>query len=293
MKIRCVERKNLNKLKYDKCIEESVNTRIYAFSDYLDVVTDHWAVLVLEDYEAVMPLPWRSKYGIKYIYPPCWTQQLGLFSVADFDVQLVDLFLKAIPKKFIKVTMQLNSWSASLATVQERVNYTLGLNNTYTEIFKGYRKDRKDRLKKFLKRDCVIQTETDPKPIINLFRTHYKASEKLNNLDYLKLEKLCEQKSLQPIILGVYNSDEELISGTIFFKDQKRIYYLFSANNAEGNKIQANTAMLDDVIKQHAETNLVLDFEGSMIPGIASFFKSFGSRLEPYYLFQNFSFRKI
>ena len=72
--IRYIRRKEIDIAKYDACIETAINARIYAYSWYLDIVADNWDILVLNDYEAVMPLPWRSKYFIKYVYPPAWTQ---------------------------------------------------------------------------------------------------------------------------------------------------------------------------------------------------------------------------
>ena len=57
----------IDEVKYNECIESAANSRIYAYSWYLDIVADNWDVLVLNDYEALMPLPWRSKFFIKYI----------------------------------------------------------------------------------------------------------------------------------------------------------------------------------------------------------------------------------
>ena len=51
--------------------------------------------------------------------------------------------------------------------------------------------------------------------------------------------------------------------------------------------------MLDSVIKQYANTNMVLDFEGSSIPSIESFYKSFGSDLEYYYNYKSNVFKNI
>ena len=104
-----LSRKELDVEKYNACIANSVQSRIYAYSWYLDIVADNWDVLVLNDYEAVMPLPWRSKFCIKYIYPPCWTQQLGIFSDEVISENLTNRFINLIPKKFKKVTIQFNS----------------------------------------------------------------------------------------------------------------------------------------------------------------------------------------
>jgi len=68
--IHYVKREDLEVLKYDACIENALQSRVYAFSWYLDIVADNWDVLVLNNYEAVMPVPWKQKYFIKYVTQP-------------------------------------------------------------------------------------------------------------------------------------------------------------------------------------------------------------------------------
>ncbi|MDP4600608.1 MAG: hypothetical protein NWS84_05650, partial [Polaribacter sp.] len=83
-----LKRAALDVEKYDLCIENSIQSRIYAFSWYLDIVADHWDVLVLNDYEAVMPLPWKKKFGLKYITQPYFCQQLGIFSKEEISEEI-------------------------------------------------------------------------------------------------------------------------------------------------------------------------------------------------------------
>ncbi|NIJ43648.1 hypothetical protein FHR24_000087 [Wenyingzhuangia heitensis] len=278
-----VTRKNIDIIKYDACIQNSINSRVYALSYYLDIVADNWDALILDNYKAVMPLPWRSKYFIKYIYPPCWTQQLGVFSTNKLDISLIDNFIKAIPKKFLKTTIQFHSNNYSDLFLKKD-NYILDLNHSYEELHKNYRKDRKDRLKKFNKSECTLEKNISAKKITTLFKENYTNELNINLQDYRRLEQLATTKKLTPITLGVFDKERQLISGSLFFKDANRIYYVFSANNKKGNKVQGNTAVLNHIIQTYANTNYTLDFEGSMHPGIASFFKSFGSKMEAYYL---------
>ena len=77
--IHYVKREDLEVAKYNDCIENSIQSRIYAFSWYLDIVADNWDVLVLNDYEAVMPVPFRRKFGVNYVYPPFWLLELRSF----------------------------------------------------------------------------------------------------------------------------------------------------------------------------------------------------------------------
>ena len=106
MSIKYIHREHLDEEKYNQCIDTSIQSKIYAFSWYLDIVCNNWDVLVLNDYEAVMPLPWRKKYGIKYVYPPFWVLQLGVFSK---DVINENEFLTPLFNKFKFVELRTNT----------------------------------------------------------------------------------------------------------------------------------------------------------------------------------------
>src|SRR6056297_1897646 len=71
--------KNIDKQKWDNCIQHAHNELIYAYSWYLDIVSPHWDALIQGDYEMVMPLPKKRKYRITYLIQPLFTQQLGIF----------------------------------------------------------------------------------------------------------------------------------------------------------------------------------------------------------------------
>ena len=282
--IKYITRANIDIESYDQCITQAVNTRIYAQSTYLDIVADNWDALVLNNYEAVMLLPWRRKYGIQYIYPPNWTQQLGVFSKTQIDADLVKKFLNAIPRKFLKTTIQFNA-DCPLSNQTNRNNYILKLDKTYAELFSNYRRDRKQRLKKYLTKNLEVVECNKLTDIVELFKADYRDKADLATLDFDKLIELSKMDSLNPLILKINDSQDRLISGALFFKDKRRIYYLFSANSKEGKNLHANSGILDYMIQKYAATDYTLDFEGSMIPGVASFFKSFGSEAETYVLY--------
>ena len=105
--IHYVKREDLEVEKYNNCIENSIQSRIYAFSWYLDIIADNWDVLVQDDYEAVMPVPFRRKFGVNYVYPPFWLLELGLFSLKDtIDYKA---FLKVLFSKFKSIELRLNT----------------------------------------------------------------------------------------------------------------------------------------------------------------------------------------
>jgi len=281
-----LKRHELDEDKYNSCIKLAVNSRIYAYSWYLDTVSDHWDVLVLNDYEAVMPLPWKSKYFIKYIYPPAWTQQLGVFSKCIIDDSLIQEFIHLIPKKFKKVTIQFNSGNGvSFKKTTARTNYILPLYKPYERLLSSFKNNRTYSINLAKRNDLTVKNCSFNELLkISNEKDAYKISK--NAIESLK--KLTEfiQKNDKGFLLGVYNAQGKLIGGAIFLKDLARISYLFSVVNIEGKKQQAASFLINEVICNYANSSFILDFEGSMISGIASFFKSFGAQKETYFLYQ-------
>ena len=96
---------------WDRCIRESFNGLVYAYSWYLDIVHDGWEALVEDDYVRVMPLTGGKKYGIKYLFQPYFVQQLGVFSKNLLTPEKTMEFLNQIPSSFKYYDIRLNSFN--------------------------------------------------------------------------------------------------------------------------------------------------------------------------------------
>ena len=71
--------------------------------------------------------------------------------------------------------------------------------------------------------------------------------------------------------------------------DSKRITYLIPVASAFGKKNGAATLLVDQIIKKYRHSHQILDFEGSMISGVAKFYESFGAVYEGLsYFFEKF-----
>lgn len=284
--IRYLSRNELDTVKYDRCISNAQNLRVYAFSWFLDIVCDSWDILVEGDYQSVMPLPKRKKYGIHYIYQPPWTQQLGVFSLHSINEFAVRQFIKKIPKKFKLIDVFFNSKNLmSSQRIKTRDNFILLLDKSYESLQKEYSKGRKSSCKQAKQFNLEIVENYDHIKIIQLFKKNKGAELNKNYSDYQILNELAEHTLQINRIksIGVINRNDELIGGAFFLIDKYRITYLFSALNDEGREKQAMTFLIDHVIESNAGSNYMLDFEGSMITALASFFKSFGAHKEVYF----------
>jgi hypothetical protein len=287
-----VKRATLDVEKYDLCIENSLQSRIYAFSWYLDIVADHWDVLVLNDYEAVMPIPWKQKLGLKYVTQPYFCQQLGIFSLTTISEKEVLEFVYKIPIRFVKTTLNFNSNTNLISKMDLRINYVLKIENSYQENYKNFNKNRKRVLKKCFE-NKLITKEIEFSTLLNIAREEYHHIG-YKKKDYLKLQELkkeLEKRNLL-ILLGAYKK-EEFLGGVVFIHYCNKIIYLFSVMNENGKNNNAATFLISEIIKKFSNKKYVLDFEGSMQKNIANFFRSFGSIRENYFQFKTNVIQRI
>ena len=108
--IQFLEHKNIDKKKWDDCIQHASNGIVYANSWYLDIVSPGWNALIADDYSTVFPLTWKKKYGFYYLHQPFFTQQLGVFSnQKNITEKTIQEFLDAIPGQYRLIEIQLNT----------------------------------------------------------------------------------------------------------------------------------------------------------------------------------------
>lgn len=280
--IQCIHRNQLDVAKYNVCIATSIQSRIYAYAWYLDCVCDEWSVFVLDDYKAVMPLPYKRKYGFRYISHPFFAQQLGVFSQEFLTTELMAAFVGHIPKYLLKVSLQFNSENRfTNERVVLQANFILDLQATYSELYARFSKGRKHAIQQGNKKKVHWQ-EVSFDEVLRLSREQYSFQD-IAEQEYRKLTQLialAKDKNKVKII-GVQENGQ-LIGGAVFLLGAKRIVYLFAAVSARGKQLQVASLLLNAVIQEHAGTSKILDFEGSIRPGIAAFFKSFGAEVETY-----------
>ncbi|UMB61940.1 hypothetical protein MHL31_07030 [Lutibacter sp. A80] len=291
--IRYLKRNQLDDNKYNACLEASVNSRIYAFSWYLDCVADNWDALVLNDYEAVMPLPFLKRkrhFFLRKIDQPPFCQQLGVFSVSEISKEQFQLFiynfLKLKPRSYNFNIFNFKVTDLIKDNCSEKVNLELNLMIGYNEIERNYSKNLKRNIKKAKDNQLKIAKNISLKDFILLKKEN--SNHKISIKNFNKLEKLIKELSLRKLgfTYGVYFK-EELVSAAFFLDYNKRLIHLFSATTQQGKIYGAMSLLFNSIIEQHIADNEILDFEGSMIPGIAKFFKSFGAKKFNYYSFKN------
>lgn len=283
--IKRISRKNLNIEKYDTCIAQSLQSKIFGFSWYLDIVADNWDIYVLNDYEAVMPVPWRKKYGIKYVYQPLWTLQLGFFSLEkedenEFLIKLFDDF------KYVDLRMNPKNYS-SLFTgfAKEKTMQIISLENSYEEILKNYNRNRRRELTKAKKHDLVERWNESPEKLLTLFKENVgKRVQHIKTKEYqqlLQLMRVCIDKKLGEL-LCILDKNNKLVSAGFFLNHQQKITELVCSSDFSNRENGANTFMNDRAIFKYQSKFKLFDFGGSSMKNIRKYYLSFGAIDEKY-----------
>ncbi len=276
---------NIDRRKWDDCIDASPNGLVYAYSFYLDTAAVQWDALVQGDYECVMPLPWRRKWGVYYLYQPYFVAQLGIFG-NSIDAATVTAFLKAIPKKFRYWDFALNHsnfFAVENFEMQGRMNYVLDLAPEYAAHYSAYRENTRRNLKKAAAHKCRMTQQVSPRTVIDVAK-QFGADNKIGEDDYARFETLFHtlKEKGKARVYAIESDRGDLLSSAVFFYSRNRAYYLLVGNHPNGRTYGASHALIDGFICDHAGQNMLLDFEGSDLRNLAFFYASFGAREERY-----------
>jgi hypothetical protein len=284
--IQYLTNQQIDKTKWDRCIDNAANGLIYAYSFYLDGMARHWEALILNDYETVMPLPWNKKLGIHYLYQPFLAAQLGVFGNNIGD-QLIENFLNAIPSKFKYSDICLNQgniFKLKKIELYQRSNYVLDLNKPYDQLYNNYSENIQRNIKKCLQAGCTVQKDFTVEKVIELAVMQMKTQNSKTEDNINRFRKLYQQlhQKQMATTYGIISSQNKLLASCVFFFSHNRAYYILVGNHPDSKNIGASHALIDAFIKDHAGKSVLLDFEGSDIPGLALFYSSFGAVEEIY-----------
>ena len=286
MAIQYIPYNKIDKTKWDACIDKAPNGLLYGYSFYLVCMAKNWDALVLNDYEAVMPLTWNKKYGIHYLYQPPFTACLGVFG-NELSAETVNEILNSVPVKFSYWDIYLNHgnfFKLAGFTLYERMNYVLPLNKSYEHLYSNYRENIQRNIKKAEQFGLSINKGIAVAEVTALAKQQAREFANLPAEDFKRFESLYQllyQKE-KATTYAVITKERQLLAAAVFFFSHRRAYYIMVGNHPNGKTLGASHALINAFIKDHAGQNLLLDFEGSDIPSLAHYYSSFGAREEKY-----------
>ncbi|MBW8360677.1 MAG: hypothetical protein K0M56_00660 [Kaistella sp.] len=266
--------------KYENCIENSVQKNFYARKEVLDFLNGNWEILVFNDYEFVMPVPLKRKFGFQFVLMPLFCQQLGVFGRTDSPEINLE-FLTFLEKNFRTVMYAFNCKNTFKGIAVTKKNYFIGMGD-YALNRKNYFKGRKSTVKSAQHLNFKeLQLDSQ---LLEFIKQHFKGLDKASDLQKFLayVTYLNQEKKLR--IFGSFK-DLNLTNLALLTDSDSTFSLLGLINNAEFRDENGSSFLIDRILKEYLHERS-FDFMGGNIRGIEVFFKSFGAELQEYPVLQ-------
>lgn len=295
MKILYLRHNQIDRVRWDATIAQSLCDLPYAYSWYLDVVCSMWEALVTEDYAYVMPLPLKKKWGISYLIHPIWVQQLGVFSAQEITDEVCSAFYHRIPYLMYDFNVNYLNKDCVSSLVSRvlclkflsKINLIIPHSRDIDTIRKGYNSNTKRNISKAQKAGLTIR-EVKIEEFVSLWKSEnttmrwdlHATIQPLVEAAFSQFSNFNSQ--FKPHLFGVYK-DDKLIASLFGMQTRERFIYLIPVSNQAGKEHSAMFLLIDYIIENICSPNrLTFDCEGSMIEGVARFYRGFGAVEQPY-----------
>lgn len=278
--IEFLQHSEIDKAKWNRCVARSLSPSVFADFGMLSLASPDWCALVSGDYQAVMPLIARRKWGISYLCTPIFFSCGGIFTDTPVDDKLLRAFLERIPRRFLRADLLLNENCPDIAQRTLR-SYRLALAQPFEVLAHNFSENCRRNIKSAEKQNLTFSLSGEISEIINLFRRNRGASLSLRDGDYALLESCAryaqEQDWLE--ICSVSNSEGKLLAGAFMLRDYDKIRFWFSGRNSEQAASKSMFFLISNYLKMRSGASLIFDFNGSMNENIARFYRGFGAEV--------------
>ncbi|MET3535147.1 hypothetical protein [Chryseobacterium limigenitum] len=271
--------------KYTECLENSEQQKYSATKDFLDIVSgENWEILVYNDYEAVMPIPYMTKFGIKIIINPKLCQQLGIFSKVD-QIDINDKFLDFFEKKYNIWYYAFNDTNQFTKKLKERKNFLI-YPADYNEVRQKYspKRKRKLRLDEEVLQNSEVRQVMMNEAIDFISQNTIGAKDEQDKQAFLQTFSAFERAGHLKLTAFFYH--KTIINVIAVYSDEKTLALLGTFNAKEYVKLSGSSVIIDHTIAENIK-HKIFDFEGSEVPAIEEFFRGFRPELKMYNVISN------
>lgn len=270
--------------KWDNCIAKSLNSFTFAYSWYLDIVSEAWDALVENDYQRVMPLIFDFKLNYQFIYNPKLAPQLGIFSTTLLSSEIIKNFIDNIPQKFKNIEINLNKYNIIEGSNHNLIKnpiYSLDLIQNYEKIYSGYSFDLQKILTEVVAEKYFVSKGILPNEIITFLKKQNPDISEENVNVLRKIFSMTLNKRFSTVYCA-YNQNNILEGIAFFIVSNYNINLLILEAERNENKNKIISLLIDSFIRDNFEKSLTLNIEANVFPNINVLMREFGAK-EFYY----------
>lgn len=273
-----MEIREVNLMDYQGFLNKNPH-QLFIHPDWLNLVVEPHLVIkyygFFEDKQLVDVFPIVMQKGrlFSYITSPMFTPHLGTCS----GVNQQEL-LKFLQKQRVANTSY--PFYEEVSMVPSYQTFQLDLTNDLDTLWSNLRSDKKRNIKKATKEGLHVTYEKDTNLLFSLLEKTF-ARQKHSFNGYKTLERIIKQYS-NIIQVNVWDGADCIASSLVVY-NQQTAFYLIGGFDASKEKHYAGPFSLWTSILTCKERGIhIFDFEGSMIPSIATYFMSFGAQRKNY-----------
>ena len=266
MNLKIVERKELNVQKWDELIERTPEATVFSSSFYLDAVAEKWCVLVDDDYQFGLALPYTVRAKRKILYTPIFVSYLEVLGASDLNLPLKEIILK----KFKTVEIELKQ--EVLGPAQE----------VFVTQFLNPDTKRKGQVNRMLNKSKraeleIIQTQ-EWNPVFEILSAELKG--KFSGMTESSLNRLKKAYSsahdLNLLKTFEIRKGNACVGGVICIEKNGQLLYSKGASQSDVRDQGGMYAVIDAAILYAEKNDLTFDFGGSRVEGVSRLNHAFG-----------------
>ena len=274
---------------------------------YLNAVSHEWDYITSQhkngQITGILPFQIKKRMGFRLLTPPSLSPRLGprLFYPAGLNAQQKQAFewktLTALEQQLPQVHYAQINWPYELGNglawqmlgwqQTVRYSYCINLNQDKTLIWNHFRNNVKRQIRK-ARQLLTVNTSIDTEQLWQLCQSSFQQRGKRPPLLEETLKSVTKAGLTQEkaILFEARDQENRLHAMLFLLWDERAAYYLLPFSDLQLRSSGAPSFLIWHAILYAQSKGLkVFDFEGSQLPGIESFFRSFGGEARPYYQF--------
>jgi len=266
---------------------------------FLDIVCDNsWSVSLAFDKEGKVSGAWpymfRKRKGFSFLQMPDYTPYLGPYIYYpkhinseykrnSFYFQTVQALEGQLPRASytcLKLSPENDTWYPLYSKAYKQtsrytyvIDHKIGLEKITSNL--------KPQLRNVVSKGDYASISEDYTPFLELLKQTFSEKGITRFYHEDKIRRLIETAVSHE--QGTLYTYKDMDSGIFVLEDQEKCYLLFTTTNSKGKSEEGVAQLIWKAIKDAVGKGKDFDFEGSMLPGVEKFFRSFGGKQEAFH----------